>query len=612
MEGGEISGNSTTATSNNSNAGVTVSDGILKMSGGSITGNMHDTVPADVYLAITAATPVNRLSLSGNATVGAVKLNASNTSNYSRVSIGAGFIGNITALNLLVTNADLPTGIGWWNGKDIINGSDAHTITTTDIQKINLGDFITNLNNSLQGVNVTHEIIYDINDPRGSLGKLVEKQIPPVRVDVGATTTHYWTLPSAFNQILPTQTATVTILGDGLTISGLGATGINIVDKTVTIRPGGGSNREILLGNNGRLFSLGTDGKLTLEGSGGRTLTLRGQGAGVENIQTLIYVASDGELILNEGAILSDNVRSAGHAGGVYVFGGKFVMNGGEIRDNTTIRVGTAGGSGGAVGVEVGGEFIMKGGLIEGNQAIGDSGGGGGGVYITGESTMEMIDGIIQGNSTTAIGGGVYLWSGDFTMSGGRIGGDTTETTNTANSMGGGVYIQNGSIELSGTAEISGNTANIGGGLLLSPGVALTMNGASIKNNIATVSGGGVQINSATFSMNNGIIENNAALNGGGVYINTGATFSMGGGARVTVSSTNNDIYLLTGQTVNITANFSGADLVGRIREPIPTDNIITLFTGTGTLVQDNYLRFQIYGTGYGSGEEPPIPPFPP
>jgi hypothetical protein len=137
-------------------------------------------------------------------------------------------------------------------------------------------------------------------------------------------------------------------------------------------------------------------------------------------------------------------------------------------------------------------------------------------VYSNG--ALEMKAGAkITGNTT----GGVFVAGGTFTMSGGKINGNTTF------SEGGGVNVNSGTFTMS-NGEISGNTASRGGGVYING--TSTMSGGKICGNTASSDGGGVYI-SGTFTMNDGDISGNtASSNGGGVYVDFYGTFTMSGG----------------------------------------------------------------------------------
>ena len=171
--------------------------------------------------------------------------------------------------------------------------------------------------------------------------------------------------------------------------------------------------------NSSPLFTVRNSVTLVLDNN----VTLEGRN---NNTASLVRVNAGGTLKMEAGAKISDNSSS-----GVYVDGGTFTMNNGEISGNSS-RSGNRAGSGGGVYV-AGGTFTMNGGEISGNTTAG-SGGSGGGVYV-GDGTFTMADGEISGNTAGSGGGVVVGGGGTFTMSGGEISG------NTADSGGGGVHV---------------------------------------------------------------------------------------------------------------------------------------------------------------------------
>ncbi len=164
--------------------------------------------------------------------------------------------------------------------------------------------------------------------------------------------------------------------------------------------------------------------------------------------------------------------------------------------------------------------YVIK---VAGNLTVNDSGTGG---KITG------------GNSSSDSGGGVYVYLGTFTMSGGTITGN--ETTGSS-SHGGGVQVYGGTFTMQG-GNITGNrTQTSGGGVYISSGSStFTMSGGTISGNTAEGNkGGGVYVNSGTFNMSGGTISNNEAVQknvggnligyGGGVYVQYNGTFKISG-----------------------------------------------------------------------------------
>jgi hypothetical protein len=136
----------------------------------------------------------------------------------------------------------------------------------------------------------------------------------------------------------------------------------------------------------GNIFNVKTGGSLTLEAGSAGVLVISGG-----NIRTgsALIVVNGGTLTLNNGVILKEN-------------------------KNTVNVSGTPSGHGGAVSVE-GGDFVMNGGIITGNEA-----GSGGGIYNNGSFTMN--GGEIASNTTASGGNGGGVYNGaSFTMNGGAV-----------------------------------------------------------------------------------------------------------------------------------------------------------------------------------------------
>ena len=144
---------------------------------------------------------------------------------------------------------------------------------------------------------------------------------------------------------------------------------------------------------------------------------------------------------------------------------------------------------------------------------------------------LKMKNGaaITDNYSSVNNGGGVYIYSGVFEMSGGTISGNTAI-------RGGGVN-SNGTFTMTG-GTISGNTASEGGGVYVFD--SFTMTDGTISGNTAN-EGGGVYIGMASFTMHNGTITGNtASAYGGGVYTNGWGTFTKTGGTITGFNTGNN------------------------------------------------------------------------
>ena len=160
-----------------------------------------------------------------------------------------------------------------------------------------------------------------------------------------------------------------------------------------------------------------------------------------------IYIMSGSTINLYSGTLNGTWVEISSTGGGT------FNMYGGKITNNKTTGAAVDGQNGKQITIN------MYGGEISGNQNTSEEeSASGGGVYVGQGNQFNMYGGTITGNSAKN-GGGVRIadagnyGSGTFTMQGGKISG------NTATGKGGGVYV-GGAFNLSGDAEIQGNTVN--------------------------------------------------------------------------------------------------------------------------------------------------------
>ncbi len=193
---------------------------------------------------------------------------------------------------------------------------------------------------------------------------------------------------------------------------------------------------------------------------------------------------------------------------------------------------------------------LASGAVLQNNNNISTAGGG---IYFAGDKLTMIDSSEIQGNKASADngnGGGVYVQSGSFNMTGGTI------KTNSAQIDGGGIFINYGASVLLDGGTISGNKASVtvgcsGGAIFVEDGATLTMQSGSITGNEAD-NGGAIAINGdgihtggstttqrATFTMFNGVISDNTVLHAGGgdskggaVYVSGSlASFIMNGGS---------------------------------------------------------------------------------
>jgi uncharacterized repeat protein (TIGR02543 family) len=316
-----------------------------------------------------------------------------------------------------------------------------------------------------------------------------------------------------------------------------------------------------------------------------------------------VTVWTGGEFIMNGGELTDNNsyntTREIGYWGiggsGVMVRGGTFTMNGGSMHRNGSVD--------GTVMVFRDGKFIMNDGEIYDNSAS-----TGGGVHIFRSGLFEMYGGKIHHNLSVN-GGGVFVNRGlgtirdpfdprrppnvkgtpgydaskpendplmkeGFYMYGGEIysngcsnsGGGIYNTWGSYTYMAGGTVYGNTGWVVAGVHNfglfvmkdgiITGNKGSYGGGVFAGEG-RFVMEGGQIVNNEASMSGGGVTV-AEYFLMFGGTISGNSTSEyGGGVLIQTTGQFSMSGGT-IEGNTADRDgtgtIYFLQNNTVDTDA----------------------------------------------------------
>ena len=357
MSGGSIDGNiNTTAATNTAvSGGVNVNNGTFIMTGGSITGNTQGADAAsgeasDVYIDTSAA---DRSAISGNAAIGALKLNATAAAHAS-VTIGAGgWSGSIGKLNLRGNIAAVDTAVGYWNNKQVFN-----SITTAQVSQIGLGEFISS-GTARRAIANTHFI--------GTSGANLGRLMSYVTVSTnGGAEANYDTLADAYSAI-GTQAGNFTItLYRDQTMTAL--RNINTTDQNITI-VGSGAMRTITHGItaagthmftiNNPLASLTLGNNITIHGR-----TTAGAGAVINN--------PSGTFRMFAGSRITGHTSSSGTAGVVTINGGIFEMSGGSIEGNNNTSAATNTSASGGLHINLG-TFTMSGGSITGNTHSGEA-----------------------------------------------------------------------------------------------------------------------------------------------------------------------------------------------------------------------------------------------
>ncbi len=233
-----------------------------------------------------------------------------------------------------------------------------------------------------------------------------------------------------------------------------------------------------------------------------------------------------GSVTVNNGLFSKNTANSSG--GAIAQEQGSINVNNGTFKENSAVR-------GGALYVNVGTFNVAKG-LFSNNGTVNNAATAkqGGAVYLA-TGTVNITDNVtFTENTVTEDGGAVYVAGGDFNVTG-----ETTISKNSA-SNGGGICVSDGSVEIK-SGLISENTSTfLGGGLYVVNSTAteksIVFSGGRFVDNDA-MSGGGIcasgnKSNSAgrlklTISAS---VEQNTAVNGGGIYLMNYADMTFGNG----------------------------------------------------------------------------------
>jgi len=487
MEGGEISGN--TSVVNGTSSVYVYTYGTFIMNGGSINGNTAQY--GDVSIDYGASPFI----ISGDAVIGSLSLitNTSSPTSAPAINIASGWSGSVGRLNL-VRNESMANIISFWKDKEILKAASGHTLTSSDVAKVTLGNFISSSYDAVTQPITDPDLpdaplgyhISSAND--ANIGKLV-KRLFDLYAEVAAfnvgTTDKIIEIPE--NITLDSRNLSITNTSNTLTIRSVASGPYSVMRgqaDTVTYSA---------------LFVMDSGAKLVFA-----DIVIDGKkDIYTDNAAPLVRVNAGGEFTLNSGAELTNNRAAIG--GGVYVNnGGTFTMSG-----SAKVSGNTATNDGGGVGVSGStSTFAMTGNA----EVSGNTANNGGGVYVSG-----MINGD----------------SGYFIMS------DNAVVTDNEANNGGGVYVFNrGVFTMSGNASVSGNTANTGGGVYVTinsnSGGTFIMEGGEVSDNQATSNGGGVYVDgsTSTFTMSGSakVSGNTATSNGGGVFVLGASTFTMTGG----------------------------------------------------------------------------------
>ena len=244
-----------------------------------------------------------------------------------------------------------------------------------------------------------------------------------------------------------------------------------------------------------------------------------------------------------------------------------------------------------------GGTFNMYGGTIKNNTAK-----NGGAFFSTTGGTINMTGGTISGNTATMnsndAGGGAIYMRGNGKI---NISGSAQITGNSSSLDGGAILMGWGEINISGSAKINSNTASRWGGAIClrqdsNQSTTLYMRGGEISDNKANSEGGAVHVldKDCQFFLYDGKITGNTSGDGGAIYLNQEPSWlimqggeisgntATGNGGGVYIYRTGSVCQLYSGKIENNKASGNGGGIY------INPSNSGQLRVGNEPLVQNN------------------------
>ena len=298
--------------------------------------------------------------------------------------------------------------------------------------------------------------------------------------------------------------------------------------------------------------------------TGGKVTGKGGGGAIALDDQQCIFNMYGGEISGNNGKNYGGAIFRKFNANMPNTTGGTFNMYGGTIKNNTAKN-------GGAFFSTTGGTINMTGGTISGNTATMNSNdAGGGAIYMRGNGKINISGSAqITGNSSSLDGGAILMGWGE--------------------------------INISGSAKINSNTASRWGGAIClrqdsNQSTTLYMRGGEISDNKANSEGGAVHVldKDCQFFLYDGKITGNTSGDGGAIYLNQEPSWlimqggeisgntATGNGGGVYIYRTGSVCQLYSGKIENNKASGNGGGIY------INPSNSGQLRVGNEPLVQNN------------------------
>ena len=229
------------------------------------------------------------------------------------------------------------------------------------------------------------------------------------------------------------------------------------IPGNVTIK-GAGHTISRAAGFTGTMLAAKENSTLTLE-----DVTLDGGGKAKAATGNLIIAESNAAIVLEEGAVLQNNVGAHAVNLGTRI-GATLTLNGGEIINNSSA-------SGAVWG---GGHITINSGKISNNTSTGSAGA----IRMVSNCNLTMNGGEISNNTAAESGGAIWGYgSSTYNLNGGKMSGNTA-------AVGGAMYTGDSSvINISGTFELIDNTADDAGAIRLSNRTAFNMTGGKVSGN---------------------------------------------------------------------------------------------------------------------------------
>ncbi|MCL2287093.1 MAG: hypothetical protein FWC32_12120 [Firmicutes bacterium] len=266
-----------------------------------------------------------------------------------------------------------------------------------------------------------------------------------------------------------------------------------------------------------------------------------------------IDVHDRGNLTIEDGTLIDNNIAHTDGGGGVLVWNNStLVINGGKIINNTAQE-------GGGIKVTIStnsrtdtSSFTLNNGIIAHNTAN-IQGGGIAGLDMRASylppnppssyaQTIRINGGKIYDNKAP-VGGGIFVSTGTLETNGGEI---HSNESLTGAGTGAGIYWMGGDWTGTGTNIYGNKASQYGGGVAaLGAGIRTLSSNVNIYDNDAVVGGGGIHIATGTgFTMNSGTIRNNTANDGGGLFVAFGnrGNVIIGQGVSFTKNEAHNGV----------------------------------------------------------------------